>query len=321
MGHTAAIGILTLDPASPLNQRVAASLVLGASDAVLLRFALFADEAAALPRSPTLQHPAHWPTTAVLTRPTYASAARQYACVTKILAWLDFASSSLTCAFIGWVDSDTWFMPQRLQSYLQGVAATLPPGSLSWVGNFMHWQRFDDKLLDGMGFMHGSLPAAEERAMHLALDDSSHKKRLAAHVEALNRSAEERRKLSFPMTQGSFTVFGARAVDVLLRFVKGGSGRGGAAARKFLGAADDPERTRRLPSAPVGKCKLPTDVGIGWLATRAFAGRSDVAVVNMFALLELFVWPSSRFNVRDADDAQESACMSCGRPHARARAG
>ena len=110
---------------------------------------------------------------------------------------------------------------------------------------------------------------------------------LSAHHDAIPKDVAARRRESFVMAQGSFVAFGSAAVRALLHYA-----RHSEAAQAVL----QPPRPPSTVRAKAGICALATDVGTGWLATRAFNGSSKVRFVVLFALFELFVWPSSRFN-------------------------
>ena len=279
-----AIGILTVAPDSLLNRRMAESYALAPAADVLLRWCIFEDEAVKQRAPP----PNQYPQIAVLTRPTYVSSLPQFQCVAKILAWLELAASSLAPKFVGWADSDLWMVPARLQTFFNGIVASVHSYSWSWVGNPMHWLRFDPQLLRGMGFMWGSSPSDERNAMELRMDERSHRARLKEHRAAVSMDLTARRRESFVMAQGSFSAFGIAAVGDLLGFVKHTD-----EAKVFL----QPAVRAGLPTASHGKCTLPTDVGMGWLTTHAFNGSARIRFVQLVNLLELFVWPSSRFNI------------------------
>jgi hypothetical protein len=53
--------------------------------------------------------------------------------------------------FVGWADSDLWMVPARLQTFFNGIVASVHPYSWSWVGNPMHWLRFDPQHEQFMG--------------------------------------------------------------------------------------------------------------------------------------------------------------------------
>ena len=197
----AVVCVLTQHPFSPLNRRVNASYSLAPSSRVALRWCLFADEG-----SPN-ERVAH--STVLLERPAFVSADRKYQCVAKILAWLRHADAAFSRAsFIGWTDSDSWLLPKRLETYLDAVAVQLPPSShASWIGLAMHWQRFDSELLDGMGFMHTADPRQEQAARKLTWDRRENLQHMSKHHTVLGTDPSHYRKLSFPMTQGSFTLF------------------------------------------------------------------------------------------------------------------
>jgi hypothetical protein len=293
-GQLVALGVLTRDPNSGLNTRMAESFALAPSHAVVIRLVLFTDEALPEPAAaagPTQSTPGSFRVVA-LERPMLVSRRPQYQCVAKIIAWLRHASRHHpNLPFYGWVDSDTWFLPSRLETFLESVLH-IPGSNFSWIGHFMHWSRFDHVLLDGMGFQYASTPREEAAAMKLEHDHAENRKRLQPHQEDLQGGPVARRNLSFTMTQGSFTVFGHAALAVLLNWVTQAD-----EAKRFLGLG--PDSMRSLPAAKPSqpRCVLPTDVGLGWLATHAFAGRAEVRAVSMFQLFELFVWPSSRYNV------------------------
>ena len=195
MGTLAALGILTMHPFSPLNRRMNATFHLAPSSRIVFRWCVFADEGSARERASF--------TTAVLERPAFVTADLRYQCVAKILAWLDYAQRSFSAApYVGWMDSDTWVLPQRLETYLAGVAAALPPEThATWIGLAMHWARFDADLLDGMGFMHTPNPMQEQVARKLTWDRRENRQHLVKHVEALGRADRPAhyRSLSFAM--------------------------------------------------------------------------------------------------------------------------
>ena len=304
----AAVCILTLAPTSPLNRRMNASFNLAPSSRIVLRWCLFADEG----------KPWHHaiPTTVVLKRPEFVTADKRYQCVAKILAWLHHAQTAFSRAsFVGWMDSDTWVLPQRLESYLDGVAADLPPAThASWIGLAMHWSRFDYERLDGMGFMHTPNPAQEKLARRLFWDHRENLRHLDRHQRALGVDPARSRNMSFAMTQGCFTLFSRAALTRLLSYALAPVGPqraflATAAAHELpAGSAGGSAQSTRVGSGgstrvaaaakPGGKCVLPTDVGLGWLMTHAYAGRHDLHVVNFFGLLELFVWESARVNAQ-----------------------
>ena len=197
----AAVCVLTQHPFSSLNRRVNASYALAPSTRIALRWCLFADEGS--PNERMAQ------STVLLERPPFVSADRKYQCVAKILAWLKYAHDTFSSAsFVGWTDSDSWLLPKRLEAYLDAVALQLPPSShASWIGLAMHWQRFDSELLDGMGFMHTADPRQEQAARKLTWDRKENLQHLNKHLAVLGADPTHYRKLSFAMTQGSFTMF------------------------------------------------------------------------------------------------------------------
>ena len=283
-GVTAAVCVLTLTPTSPLNRRMNVTFNLAPSPRVMLRWCIFDDEGKPWHRS--------MPTTIVLRRPAFVTLDRRYQCVAKILAWLDHAQTFFSHAqFIGWMDSDTWVLPKRLETYLDGVAEKLPPAThASWIGLAMHWSRFDEQILDGIGFMHTPHPSQERHARKLTWDRRENLKHMKRHLAALGNDPRHYRTLSFTMTQGCFTLFSAAALRTLLDFVRSPTGP----HRAFLGL----DQTANVPTMPAhsNKCVLPTDVALGWLMTRAYAGRRGLHVVNLYGLFELFVWESGRVN-------------------------
>ena len=161
----AALGILTQNPMSELNKRMSESYALDppTKGRFLMRWVLFEDEVARLQqRLPSWSWDAAQPASAVLKRPPFVSSLPQYQCAAKILAWLQHASVWWPEAeFIGWADSDTWLLPRRVQSLLEGVSDSLPGAKEAWIGHFMHWARYDKSVLDGLGFMYSSSSRAE----------------------------------------------------------------------------------------------------------------------------------------------------------------
>lgn len=131
-------------------------------------------------------------------------------------------------------------------------------------------------------FMHVADPHQELLARRLVFDHKRNHAHMDTHRKALGSAQDPNalRSLSFAMTQGSFTAFSRPALTRLLAYT-----REAEAAREFLGVADRAPHGL-LRSARAGTCLLPTDVGLGWLATHAFAGR-PLAAVNLFALFEV----------------------------------
>ena len=286
----AAICILTIHPNSQFNRAMnSSSLNLSPSPQILLRWCLFDDEGSPRERAQF--------TTVTLKRPDFVSSDRRYQCVAKILAWLAFARQHYSAAaFTGWMDSDTFLLPQRLESYLARVATTLPPRKTpTWIGLFMHWSRFDTQLLDGFGLMHAANKAQEDLARKLQWDRKENRQYLIAHQAALGKRPEKYRKLSFAMTQGAFTLFSRSALRALLAFLPS------ATAKDFLGLGTTVPTDKAIPLRRLqkGHCTLPTDVALGWLMTKAFAGDASgqpLHAINLQGLFEYFVWEGSRVN-------------------------
>ena len=145
----AALCTLTQRSDAALNDRMRHSYAMAPSSDIGLYWCLFLDEG-----SPSQRADAQ---TVLLARPAFVSRRPEYACVAKILAWLQHAHTSLAANFIGWMDSDTWLMPSRLATLLGGINrsnAISAPGGVAtpvWLGMYMHWARFDNRTLDGMG--------------------------------------------------------------------------------------------------------------------------------------------------------------------------
>ena len=296
----AAIGVLTQSPQeSSLNRRMAESFVLAPAE-IWLRWVLWEEEARAKrweARKLSNQRVAvHSVPIAVVERPAFVTRRHEWECVAKILAWLAHAHTTTpsTAAFIGWADSDTWFLPQRLHAFLLGVARHVDQARFAWIGTFMHWARYAPEHLDGFGFMHDSANHQEPQGFELKLDHKRNLKYLAEHQRALRGSAAARRRLGFAMAQGAFVTYGRAALARVLKFAQASD-----EARAFLGlppARNSSGEGGGGSRKTGGSCVLPTDVGLGWLTTRTFRGSSELRVVSMLPLMELFVWPSSRVN-------------------------
>ena len=86
--------------------------------------------------------------------------------------------------------------------------------------------------------------------------------------------------VSFPFSMGAFTFFNACAADVLLAFLS--------AHPDLLKLANRTCTGGRC----VGKCIMPTDVGIGWLAAKAFADALVACIDMQVNQGTFFAWPS-----------------------------
>ena len=107
----AAIGILTDNPAGPLNTAMLDFFTADPSHRLVIRLCVFADETHHMPSKHI----------AVLSRPSFA-AQPQFQCVAKIVQWIAHATQAFPgCQFVGWADSDTWFNPPRLAAYLTAM--------------------------------------------------------------------------------------------------------------------------------------------------------------------------------------------------------
>ena len=235
-GSSFALGVLTQDADSPLNRRMEQSFALAMSAAVHIRWVVFEDEHEAEKRrhpgvAATRRRAARAGRMAILERPSFVSQLPQYQCVAKILAWLQHVRATLSSRFLAWVDSDTWLMPTRLEALLQGVEQSIGPqaASRSWIGTFMHFQRFDPALLDGLGLQYHDSPSEESRARRLVHDAPHRRVHAEAHRHALGRGRSAL-KQRFTFAQGSFVAYGYVAVDELLHWVRTSD-----AARAFLG--------------------------------------------------------------------------------------
>ena len=244
------------------------SYVQYASDQLLIRHAVFADETSE--RGPTI---------VPLDRPAYARRP-QIQCVAKILQWLRWALRAWPGAmFAGWVDSDTWFYPRRMAAHLMAVLQTVPPGARVWGGLWQHWERASwdqgatpgnrSRLLRGFGFSYDSWHIMS-RARQFGEENGLHA-----------RSATERRAMSFGMTQGAWTYFSTVAVSELLDWVLRRGARLLGLAAKLAYADSVLRRTKK------NGCAMDGDLGIGWIGTQAFANVSLYAVAA-HGMLETF---------------------------------
>lgn len=267
----AAVCVLTQRPSSSLNRLMNASFATSASASVDVRFCVFSDETSERGES-----------VVALDRPAAVSARPQYQCVAKIVAWLLHARR-MRHAYVGWIDSDTWLQPARLATYLRGVRESLPAGTPQWIGVYEHWARFDADLLDGVGFSYGTNPHELEKAAALLYDDRAKRTREPSVPAA--RRERDRKRGSFPMVQGAITFYSRAALHVLLQHVAV------AGPDRLWPVRTEGEPLPRVRTLPSGStCTLPTDVGLGWLTTAAFANRS-LHCVGMHHLVEAFVWP------------------------------
>jgi hypothetical protein len=148
--YLAAVGILTQWPDGPLERRMWRSLSLAPAEAILLRYAVFQDEFEADVRkhpgaAATRRRAARASQVAVLARPRFVGRSAQYECIAKILAWLQHSTATIQAAYVAWMDRDTWLMPLRLQTFLEGVQGSTArnESARAWIGTFMHWSRFD----------------------------------------------------------------------------------------------------------------------------------------------------------------------------------
>lgn len=281
--------VLTTHPHNALENRMLQSYVLGERPSLFLYWCLFQDEGTAAERQ-NLR-------TVLLPRPNdLVSRKPQYQCVAKIIAWLRRAYERHGhCSFIGWLDSDTWLIPSRMETFLNsmnssGFDRTTP----LWIGLFMHWSRYNASLLDALGFMQDSTIAEEAFASRLTRDRGGIRRQYGddQYRWAASTNAGARREESFAMAQGSFIAYTNSAVATLLSFISNS-----AAAHDFLGLGRNSYQGRHLPRmVRRDKCVLPTDVALGWLTTRAFYGRA-LGVVPLANFLEIFVWPTlARFH-------------------------
>jgi hypothetical protein len=263
----AAFGILTQQASSELNLAMLGAFAARATEQLILRLCLFADEVSEEEKAKTY--------IAVLDRPPHIPWP-QVQCAAKILQWLKCAVEAYAAVpFVGWMDSDTWFEPQRFAAYLAAVRLAMPATKSIWGGIFMHYQRLDTNgTLGALGF------GLQSPGLVYGWKDPD--------PVMLRRPKAMRREDSFAFTQGSFTYYSRTAATKLVSYVARHH-----QAVHFLahrGAAQPP------PSVP-GVCAAPGDVSMGWLGARAFR-EQPLQCVHVHMDFEAYIRPPylSRLN-------------------------
>ncbi|KAL1527281.1 hypothetical protein AB1Y20_015956 [Prymnesium parvum] len=272
----AVFGITTLRPSSALNAVMLRSFAARPAEQLILRLVVFDDELSPSDR--------RLPGLAVLRRPAFLPYPHLQ-CTQKVLQWLVYALHHFAHArWVGQLDSDSWFDPHRLLSYLGALEARLPADALVWAGLFEHWQRLrTNGTLECVGFSYdspGAVVAWPERD------------------PARARLPEEaRRRESFAMAQGGFYFFSRGAAAELMRHVhrvRDATSADGLRVLSTPPAADGRQKKRQAGEyrPPPDPC----DAIVGWLGARAFEGKALFAV-GLHLNLEYHTFPVfTRYN-------------------------
>ena len=276
----AAFGITTLNTSSVLNRAMFESFGdARGSKHLILRLVVFEDEATGDDRRDER--------VAVLKRPWYLPW-QHLQCTQKILRWLEFAMETFPAIkWIGQMDSDSWFVPQRLVAYLRSIDTALPSDAYVWGGMYMHWQRLDTNGTLGCVGFSGDSPGSVT-AWH------------ETEPAMLRRSEAEKRAASFAHLQGGFYFYSRTAASTKLVYV-----HSIAKVRREEGKdglymlSSPPKKDHRPASAKRGQYTSPPDpcdAILGWLGARAFEGKRLYSVA-MHQNVEYYSFPVyGRFN-------------------------
>lgn len=257
----AAFGILTREVSSELNLLMLGAFAARATARLILRLCVFPDEGSAEEKSRTY--------VAVLQRPAYI-AWPQLQCTVKIVEWIRHALEVHPMVpFVGWMDSDTWFEPNRLSIYLSAVLNAFSAETPIWGGIFMHYQRLDtNDTLSALGF------GMKSPGLVYSWRDPD--------VAMLRRPKAVRREDSFALTQGSFTYYSRVAAMTIVKYVD----RSWQDLHYLVYRGRDKPRGSAMP----GVCAVPTDVSMGWLGARAFRG-IPLRCVHVHGDFEAYIFP------------------------------
>ena len=224
---------------------------------------------------------------AVLRRPWYLPW-HHLQCTQKIFSWLEYVLEMFPAVkWVGQMDSDTWFVPQRLVGYLRSIESALPPDAFVWGGLYMHWQRLDTNGTIGCVGFSGDSPGQPTAWKE-------------TEPAMLRRSEAEKRAASFAHLQGGFYFYSRTAANTKLAYVRSIANVRREEGKDGLYMLSTPpkhdHRSAHVKRGQYASPPDPCDAIIGWLGARAFEGKRLYSVA-MHQNVEYYSFPVyGRFN-------------------------